>query len=173
MHLTLSEIFGEYKDNITVNLYLKTHNGEAYSCRMIAHEGDTSRPKIYLTDLPLDNKKSHIKYFCQKILIENNPEYRILTTPDEVAEQFTLKKENNGRYSQYIGVPLTDSNNNTVALLEINVLNNTKIFDNYDDGMELIRNHLNPFVSMFMLSLNLLGVINKKSNNIKEGKIDD
>lgn len=170
VHITLSEIFNKNKDNITVNMYLKVPKGKSYCCRMIAHEGTISHPKIYLQDLSLDNKNSNQKYLCQKIFIENNPEYRILSTPNEINDQFKLNKDNNGKYSQYIGIPLTDNNNTIIALLEINVLNKTMIFNNIDEGIALIRKYLQPFISMFMLSLNLnnlLDVMDKEYKTIK------
>ena len=175
VYMTLSDIFYEHKNNITVNMYSKIREGDDFYCRMIAHEGTTSRPKIYLKNLPLDNKRSSKKYLCQKILIENNPQYRMLLTPDQVAKNFTLNPGSAVQYSQYIGIPLTDISNVTVALLEINILNNTIIFNSADECMDLIRKNLDPFVSMFMLSLsldNLLEVMDNDSNKIKEEKLN-
>ena len=167
VYLTLSDIFTTSKDNFTVNMYLKVQEEKNFYCKMIAHEGTTSRPKIYLKMLPLNTKSKEPKYFCQKIFIENNPDYRILTTEDEIAEHFHLNG-NNKKYSQYIGVPLTDGKNNVVALLEINILHKDCIFDNVESVRDFIRSNLIPFVSMFMLSINLdnfLDTMNK--NNIK------
>ena len=171
VYLTLSDIFVENKDNITVNMYLKVQKEKKSYCRMIAHEGTTSRPRIYLKNLSL-NGKSDQKYFCQTIFIDNNPDYRILTTEDEVAEHFSLSNNSNGKYSQYIGVPLTDSNNNIVALLEINILHKDQIFDSIENARDFIRSNLIPFVSMFMLSINLDNLLDVVKNNSYEGDIN-
>lgn len=166
VYLSLSDIFPSNKDNITVNIYRKDRddNGNLF-CSMIAHEGTKSPPKIYLRKLFLDEKKGEKKYLCQKIFINNNPDYYILMTKEEISKNFSLKKNNRGKYSQYIGVPLTNNDNNIVALLEINVLNDNKIFDSREDALDFILISLCPFISIFMLCINLDDLLNEINNN--------
>ena len=110
-----------YKDvNFTVNIYYKyTRDGKNYS-KMIAHEG-ISTPKFLGKEKELKVRGNH--YYCEKLMIDENPDTEILLSKREVDNCFKLSPSNSGKYLQYIAIPIIDSySKKLVFLLEINVM---------------------------------------------------
>lgn len=152
-------------DCLTVNLYIKNHHDDEYFGEMIAHEGHISAPAGFGKEVPLKN--TNLKY-CYRILKKDNPEYVIHMSREEVAKRFNINPDI-CKYSQYIGIPITNSDGHVRALLEINILGDFVLFHNKDDIMSLIENHLAVFKNCISTMINIEDYVMVVDNKIAVG----
>ena len=115
---------------ITVNMYDKiSENGTEYSM-MIAHEGHVSQPDAFGVRKILKSDKTNMRY-CDKILMSNSPDYKILLEKKDVAKAFGINHLK-CKYNQYMGLPIRKKGGTNIALIEIVAHEDTVIWENED-----------------------------------------
>lgn len=157
----------KYKnDNITVNIYHKYNNNSTLYSKMIAHEGYITQPKTFGIEKML--KRSNNNYFCERIMLSDNPSYVIKLNPYEVAKAFG-KDEKTCKYKQYVAIPIFSNSNSCIFLVEINVLNECALGDNKDEIMKFIDDHFIVLKEYLMLMIEMEGYVNVVGEKMLEG----
>lgn len=124
---------------ITVNMYDKVNKvGTEYSM-MIAHEGHASQPDAFGVYKILKPEKSNTR-FCDKILMSNSPDYRILLNKKDVAKAFG-QSSSKCKYNQYLGLPIRKKGGTNIALIEIVAHDNTAIWKTEDEARQFAANY--------------------------------
>lgn len=124
---------------VTVNMYDKINReGIEYSI-MIAHEGHASQPDAFGVSRLLKPDKNKCR-FCEKILMSNSPDYRILLNKKDVAKAFGLVTTK-CKYNQYLGIPIRKKGGTNIALIEIVAHNDTVIWKDEDAARQFATNY--------------------------------
>ena len=162
----MCQMYGD--KHITVNVYHKYKKNERkiYQ-KMIAHEGYITQPRYFGQERLLRDKKNN--YYSEQILLSNNPEYKILLNPKEVAAAFQ-KEVANCKYKQYIAIPICDDNNNIIFLIEINVLDQIVIKEDEETFKSILNIYFSNFKEYMLMMINIEKYIQLFQNIIIERK---
>lgn len=116
----------------TVNIYSRTNENGAEYLTMIAHEGQISQPGVLGVKRLLCSDKKKGRY-CERIVLSEAPDYRILLDKSQVAKAF---KQNNDKckYNQYLGIPARRMGGMNIALIEIVAHDTTVLWETEDEA---------------------------------------
>jgi hypothetical protein len=132
----------------TVNIYTTWKVKKTRFTCMIAHEGDITKPSILCKERKLiDNGKARL---CDRIIIQNNPEYVFLLTKEEVAKEFG-KKLSDCNYNNYIGIPVMRRGGDIIALIEIISHNKSIIAETEGDAIKLTTNFIDLYKEYLLM----------------------
>ena len=159
----LIKIFSNDK-NITVNIYHKFKVGKRLHSRMVAHEGIT-KPRNLFKDRILNGKD---KYYCEEIMLKENPEHIILLDPLEVSNRFNLKADK-CKYKQYIAIPIVDLDTKFRFLLEINILDECILEDDKNNIIDIIETYIMPFIEILVFLMETEKYANVVTNSLNKG----
>lgn len=86
---------------------------------MIAHEGENlgDPPNIFGVRRLLKNSGN--VHYSMKQFIDNNPKISVLPDKKSVRKAFNNYKDS---YNQYVGIPICCKGNNTISLIEKNMI---------------------------------------------------
>lgn len=150
------EIFSRLwgKDYITVNIYqkFKEKDDKKIYTKMIAHEGHITQPKYFGHRRILKRGKDN--YFCERIMLDENPSYVILLSPEDVARQFNIPVSK-CKYKQYIAIPIFDASSKLRLLVEINVINKPVITNEESKVQEKIAQYFMCLKDYLLLMLSI------------------
>ena len=124
---------------VTVNVYDRINNAGAEYSIMIAHEGHVSQPSVFGVSRVLAQGKKGTR-FCEKILLSNSPDYRILLSKKEVAKAFS-QNINKCKYNQYLGIPIRKMGGTNIALMEIVAHDDTVVWNTKDEAVQFAANY--------------------------------
>lgn len=130
--------------NISVSYITMCNKGNMVVMNACKNKYDV-KPHIYKQNRIINTDG----FYDLKLFIRNNSEYEILLTQEEINSRFQLKKE--GKYEQYIAIPVMDDNNNMIGLLQIIVIGKMKLGDNKEDINDLIISYVKPYTPLFAL----------------------
>lgn len=135
--------------DVTVNFYKKySKNDRRDYSMMIAHEGYNTEPKNYGISKLL--KMDRDTYYCEKLLIDDNFEAVFLKDKKEVAKAFGLKPDR-CKYNQYVGIPIRRFGSEKVALIEIVVHNECKVWETQEEVRIFMNRYCEPFKDYILL----------------------
>lgn len=124
---------------LTVNMYDKvSEDGVDYST-MIAHQGHVSQPAAFGEKKKLTLDKTNIRY-CDRILISNSPDYKILLDKRSVSRAFGITNAK-CKYNQYMGLPIRKKGGTNIALIEIVAHEDTVIWKDKDSARRFAAEH--------------------------------
>lgn len=147
----LCEICKPY-DDFTVNMMLSdiTATGAKKHIIMIAHKGKYEKyPAKFEEKLYFNKNKT---FYAIKVCVNKDTDIKILTTKEEVNENFVYIDEEHPDYSQYVGIPIVCSGNKIVCLLQICSFGNNKIGDNKTAILDIITKYIIPFTHYALLA---------------------
>lgn len=124
---------------ITVNIYSRSNESGVEHSTMIAHEGHASQPSAFGVPRVLSADKNNNRY-CDRVLLSNSPDYRILLEKKDVAKAFN-QNQNKCKYNQYLGIPIRKMGGVNIALIEIVAHNDTVIWETQDEAAQFAANY--------------------------------
>ncbi len=151
IYTLLCEICKPY-DDFTVNIMLSdiSATGSKRNITMIAHKGKYEKyPGKFEEKLLLSKNKT---FYAVKTYLNKDTKIKILTTKEEVNENFVYIDEDHPDYSQYVGIPIVCSGNKIVCLLQICSFGNNKIANNKTEILDIITKYINPFTHYALLA---------------------
>lgn len=123
----------------TVNIYSRANENGAEYLTMIAHEGQISQPGVLGVKRLLCSDKKKSRY-CEKIVLSEAPDYRILLDKSQVAKAFN-QNQSKCKYNQYLGIPVRRMGGMNIALIEIVAHNDTVLWETSDDAILFAANY--------------------------------
>ncbi len=134
---------------LSVNIYDRTiESGPEYTT-MIAHEGHVSQPSAFGVPKVLSPDKSNNRY-CEKVILSNKPDYRILLTKEEVAKAFN-QSLNKCKYNQYLGIPIRKLGGINIALIEIVAHDKAVIWKTEDEAIQFAADYCETLKEYILL----------------------
>lgn len=161
------------KDDYSVNIviYDIKAKGKSKNIKMIAEKSKFETPsKSFEKTMYLCSNKD---FYAVKLFNKNLSEPTILTTDNEVKENFVFSDENeHPNYTQYVGIPIHCDSNKMMSLLQICSFNDTYIGNNKEDIVDIINNYILPFTYFSLLNnkmeklvINSVSIANKSEEN--------
>lgn len=124
------------------------------------HNTEAASPKVYKEERRLSSNK----YYDLKLFVKNNSNYEILKNRSSICEKFCIDNpESSKKYNQYIGIPVTDYDNNVVGLLQIIAFGDTSFGETEDQIKAVAVSYFRPFISVLLLLYQI-------NNRFKESK---
>ncbi len=107
---------------------------------MLSYDGyNKTKPHIFNSAITLSSAKN---YFYAKLFKSENPEVTCLMNSDEINSKFFFKDSSKqGKYSQYIGIPIFCDGNKMIGLLQIVAHNNSIISSDEKEMWEIINSY--------------------------------
>lgn len=161
-------------DDFTVNIVLadSTAQGKRRNITMIAYKGKYEKyPNTFGKKMYFDK---HSTFYAVKVCKSNNINTRVLTTKEEINENFVYVDEDHPDYSQYVGIPIVCSGKKIICLLQICAFGNDKIADTKADILKIVMGYLYPFTNYALLAYKIeKGLISSFSTIEKSRKGED
>ena len=132
---------------------------------MLAHEGYNTNPKNYGKNKLLKDDKN--AFYCEHLLIDDNPEAIFWKNKEEVARAFRIKPDK-CKYNQYVGIPVRRMGAGKVALIEIVVHNNSIVWNNQEEVRAFTSKFCEPFKD-YILLIDRLSLMYEAIENVERG----
>ena len=118
---------------------------------MLSYDGyNKTKPHIFNSPITLSAAKN---YFYAKLFKTENPEVTYLMDSQEIDSKFFFKGPHiQGKYSQYIGIPIFCDGNKMIGLLQIVAHNNSIISSDEKEMKDIINSYCIAYLNFILFA---------------------